>query len=161
MRQRPISMRSIAMKPVKRGAASIVRALIVSSTMLLALSGCGRSSAGPDPFAGVMPGAVRITSHLLTSESPATVTIDRADVAAELFHAATALPRAPKQQICEAIAGPRYDMDFLDGPTTVVAATADRGGCPSVTFGTDDDRQADQAFFQLLERDIADATPPV
>jgi len=149
------------MKPVKIHTSSVAVALSMVSMMLVALGGCGRSSAGPAPFAGVTPSAVRITSYVVTSDSPSSVTIDLADVAAELFHAATALPQAPKQQICDAIAGPRYDMVFLDGETTVIVARADRGGCPSVTLGADDVRQADQAFFHLLERDIADATPPV
>src|SRR5262249_24109494 len=49
---------------------------------------------------------------------------------------------------------------FLEDTRQIVVATADRGGCPSVTFGADDTRQANDAFWGLLERVIADATPP-
>jgi hypothetical protein len=96
------------------------------------------------------------------------VTVEQAETAQGLLRAADALPSTPAQQVCDAIAGPRYELTFIEGGRVVVVATADRGGCPSVRFAApnttpgapEDTRQADDAFWRLLERVVADATPP-
>jgi hypothetical protein len=153
-----------------------VQTIGLSLTVIMLLAACGRAaSTGPASFADVTPDAVHITAYALTSPTPRVLVINQPEVAQSLLRAAAALPEAPTDRACPAIAGPHYELTFLQQGTTVVSATADRGGCPSVTFGSAgssapggqasvgqaaDVRDANDAFWQMLERDVADATPP-
>jgi hypothetical protein len=151
------------------GGRAFARELAITLLLLLcSLGACGRASAGPGAFTNARPDQVRITSFSVTGDPPSSVTVEQAETAQELLRAADALPLAPAQQICDAIAGPRYELTFIEGGRVVVVATADRGGCPSVRFAapdttpgaSQDTRQANDAFWRLLARVVADATPP-
>ena len=97
---------------------------------------------------------------MFTQPSPTTLLLEDATLVQKVYNSAVALPTAPAEQACPAIGGPHYELTFFEGEQVVVTAVADQGGCASVTFGANDVRQANEAFWQLLNQAIAEATPP-
>lgn len=139
------------------------RRLIIPVVLLgaLALVGCrpGATNTGGG-LADIKPTELHITVHSVIDDSTQTLVVDNLKRVQEVYAAAKALPQAPANQTCPAIAGPRYDLTFVENEQVAISATADRGGCGSVTFGADDVRQANQAFWDVLNVTIAEALPP-
>jgi hypothetical protein len=127
----------------------------------LALAACapGGSHAGTNPTA--KPTSLQIKDYEVTQPAPTTLLIEDAAAVQNIYTSAVALPVAPSEQACPAVGGPRYDLTFLQGEQVVATAVADSGGCGTVTFGANDVRQANEAFWQLLRRTIARAMPPL
>lgn len=128
---------------------------------VLALAACAPGGGGSTgPLANARPTRLQITVYEVISPTPKTVLVENAAAVQNIYHSAVALPAASQSQACPAIAGPRYELTFLEGEKVVVTAVADSGGCASVTFGANDVRQPNEAFWQLLNQTIAEATPP-
>lgn len=127
----------------------------------LALAACapGGGNAGANPNA--KPTRLQIKDYEFTSPTPTTLLIEDAATVQNIYDSAVALPVAASTQACPAIGGPRYALTFLEGEQVIVTAVADSGGCGIVTFGTNDARQANEAFWQLLRRAIAAAAPAI
>lgn len=135
-------------------------ALFLGVLGMLALAACapGGSHTSTDPNA--KPTRLQIKAYEVISPTPLTLLIENAETVQKVYNSAAALPVAPPYQACPAIGGPRYELTFWEGEQVIATAVADRGGCASVTFGTDDIRQPNEAFWQLLNQVIAEATPP-
>lgn len=131
--------------------------LLLGALALAACSPGGGSSNGA--LANARPTRLQITVYEVTSPTPKTMLVENAATVQNIYNSAVALPAASQSQACPAIAGPRYELTFLEGEKVVVTAVADSGGCASVTFGADDVRQPNEAFWQLLNQAIAEATP--
>lgn len=127
----------------------------------LALAACapGGSNAGANPSA--KPTRLQIKDYEFTQPTPTTLLIEDAATVQNIYNSAIALPMAANTQACPAVGGPRYELTFLKGEQVVVTAIADSGGCGIVTFGASDARQANEAFWQLLRRTIAEAAPAI
>ncbi len=133
--------------------------LVLPGVLLLAACSPGGGNTGTNPNA--RPTRLQIKDYEVTQPTPTTLLVEDAATVQKIYNSAVALPAAPSDQGCLAIGGPHYELTFLEGAQIVATAVADRGGCPSVTFGADDVRQANEAFWQLLSRAIAEATPPL
>jgi hypothetical protein len=134
-------------------------ATLLALLSALALAACGPGGGNGGALSNAKPTRLQIKVFEVTQPSPTTLLIEDAATVQNVYKSALALPPAPQHQACPAIAGPRYELTFLEGENVVVTAVADRGGCASVTFGADDVRQPNEAFWQLLNRVIAQATP--
>ncbi|HEY7349892.1 MAG TPA: hypothetical protein VH599_16360 [Ktedonobacterales bacterium] len=133
--------------------------LVLLGALLLVGCSPGAGSAGVSPDA--RPTKLQIKVFEVTEPAPETLLVENAATVQNVYNKAVALPKAPNNQACPAIGGPHYELTFLEGEQVVVTAVADRGGCTSVTFGAEDVHQPDEAFWQLLNRVVAEATPPV
>lgn len=129
---------------------------------VLLLAGCGAQGGSAVP-PNAHPDRVVITTTGFGPQGTvqATASVDDAAAAAKLYAAIVALPALPQQQACPAIAGPSYKLAFFEGGQPVGTATADRGGCQTVTIGAADTRQADAALWTLLGQTIAEHAPPL
>jgi hypothetical protein len=123
------------------------------------LAGCGALS-GAGSYTGA-PDSATIVASLIQPPTPTTINVNDATTAQRLYHAAVSLPVAPQRRACPAIAGPRYEMTFHQNGRPDVTFVADRGGCQDVTLAQTDVRQADEAFWQTLERIVFDYSPPI
>lgn len=133
--------------------------LVVLAALLLVACRPGGTASGADPNA--KPTQLQITIHPVINTSTQTVLVKDAQQAQKVYTAALALPQVPINQACPAIAGPHYDLTFLKDGQVIATATANQSGCGSVTIGTDDVRQANPDFWNLLRLLIAEASPPV
>ncbi len=128
----------------------------------LALVACRPGATNPGSGVAVIkPIELHIKVFSVIDTTSQTVVVDDVKRVQEVYSTAQALPQAPADQACPAIAGPHYELTFVDNAQVAVTATADRSGCGSVTFGKDDVRQANEAFWDLLNVTIAEALPPV
>jgi hypothetical protein len=139
------------------------RQLMLPVVMLgaLLLVACRPGAAGTGTSPNARPTRLEIKAFSVVDTSVQTVMVDDAQTVQHVYTTALALPQAPANQACPAIAGPHYELTFLENGQVVATAIADRGGCGSVTFGASDVRQANDAFWQLLNLVIAEAAPPV
>jgi hypothetical protein len=135
-------------------------ALLLALLGALALAACAPGGSNTGALPNVKPTRLQIKVYEVTSPTPKTVLVENAATVQNIYNSAAALPAASQSQACPAIGGPRYELTFLEGEKVVVTAVADRGGCASVIFGANDVRQPNEAFWQLLNQAIAEATPP-
>jgi hypothetical protein len=124
-----------------------------------ALASCGALTGRAGSYSGA-PESVTIIASLMLPPTPATIEVKDAAAAQRLYDAAVTLPVAPQRRACPAIAGPHYEMTFHQSGRPDVSFVADRGGCQDVTLGQNDTRQANEAFWQTLERVVFDFAPP-
>jgi hypothetical protein len=128
-------------------------------TVSVIVAGCGALSGRAGTYSGA-PESVTIIASLILPPTPTTIEVKDAATAQRLYDAAVKLPVAPQQRACPAIAGPHYEMTFHQSGKPDVKFLADRGGCQDVTLAQNDVRQADAAFWQILERVAFDFAPP-
>ena len=137
-------------------------ALSLMLAVSVMLAGCGALT---DKAAGTYNGApesMKIIASLILPPTPTTIEVNNAPTAQRLYDAAVSLLVAPQaqQRACLAIAGPHYEMTFHQSGQPDVTFVADRGGCQNVNLAQNDVRQADEAFWQTLERVVFDFAPP-
>jgi hypothetical protein len=134
-------------------------ALSLMLAVSAALAGCGALTGRAGTYSGA-PESVTIIASLILPPTPATIEVKDAATAQRLYDAAINLPVAPPQRACPAIAGPHYEMTFHQNGQLDVTFSADRGGCQDVTLAQSDVRQADETFWETLERIVFDFAPP-
>ncbi len=139
---------------------SLLPTLLLAGIFIV-LSGCSSRLASnsiptskPDSvkieIGGSVPGPVKPVVILTTS-----------DTLQQLYSATYALPQMPDNQICPTDAGPFYTLTFLLRNKTLGTAVAEKAGCDTVTIkGEQQDREATQGFWALLNKAIYQATPP-
>lgn len=134
-------------------------ALSLMLAVSVMLAACGALTGKTGNYSGA-PESVTIIASLILPPTPATIEVKDAATAQRLYDAAVNLPVAPQQRACPAIAGPHYEMTFHQSGQPDVTFVADRGGCQDVTLAQNDVRQADAAFWKMLERVVFDFAPP-
>ncbi|WIG61280.1 MAG: hypothetical protein OJF49_004028 [Ktedonobacterales bacterium] len=130
-------------------------------TILFASVACGSTARRAGTLPSAHPDEVQISVGGLGPDEETVVTVQQPQTAQALYTAAAALPVMPKDQACTLQAGIQYQLTFREGGTTVATAVADKGGCGTVTFGTEDMRLANAAFWKLLDQTVVDNAPPV
>jgi hypothetical protein len=133
--------------------------LTVALTTSVIVAGCGALTGRAGTYSGA-PESVTIIASLILPPTPATIEVRDASTAQRLYDAAVKLPIAPQQRACPAVAGPHYEMIFHQSSRPDMTFVADRGGCQDVTLAQNDVRQADEAFWKMLERIVFDFAPP-
>src|ERR1051326_5149809 len=126
----------------------------------LTLAACAPGGGGTGTTPNAHPTRLQVKTYLFTQPSPTTLTLDDAALVQKVYNSAGAVPTAPVEQACPAIAGPSYDLACYEGDQVVITAKATESGCASVTFGANDVRQPNEAFWNLLNQAVAEATPP-
>ena len=136
---------------------------LAALTIMLAVSvivaGCGALTGKAGTYGGA-PESVTIIASLILPPTPTTIEVNDAATAQRLYDAAVGLPIASPARACPAIAGPHYEMTFHQSGHPDVTFLADRGGCQDVTLAQNDTRQANEVFWQTLERVVFDFAPP-
>jgi hypothetical protein len=114
----------------------------------LLLTGCG-GSATP---AASNPNKLHIIREPLAIYPAAEKTEGRVDIVQKLYEHILSLPALPAEQGCFTIAGTKYQLTFFRDETIILTATADSGGCQTVTLGANDVRAADQMVWQQIKQ---------
>src|SRR5690242_12769476 len=129
-----------------------VAALIFAIAMIL-LTGCGNSAASAG---GTVPATqvdrLKIVIYPVTNAQSRTTTITNASQVQQLYQAIYALPKIAEDRACTMQAGPRYDLTFMKGEQVVLSTNADSSGCGTISLNSNDQRQPDKNFWELLQK---------
>jgi hypothetical protein len=128
-------------------------------TVSVIVAGCGALTGKAGTYGGA-PESVTIIASMILPPTPTIIEVKDAATAQRLYDAAIGLPVASPARACPAIAGPHYEMTFHQSGKPDVTFVADRSGCQDVTLAQNDGRQADAAFWTILERAVLDFAPP-
>lgn len=112
----------------------------------LLLTGCSATPSASEP------NKLHIIRERLAIYPSAEKTEGRVDVVQKLYEHILSLPTLPANQGCFAISGTKYQLTFFRDETTILTATADSGGCQTVTLGANDVRVADQMVWQQIKQ---------
>lgn len=117
--------------------------LILCSLLLV---GCGAASSAP------APNKLHITREPMTFSPLAEKTEAQVAPVQQLYDHILSLPQQSMGQGCPDIGGTKYQLTFFRDKTIVLTATADSGGCQTVTLNGNDVRAADQALWQQIRQ---------
>ena len=119
---------------------------LMLALLSLLLAACSATSSASDP------NKLHITREPQTFSPLVEKMEGRVDLVQKLYTHILSLPHAPADQGCFALAGTKYQLTFFLDETTLLTATADSGGCQTVTLGSNDVRAADQAVWQQIKQ---------
>jgi len=122
--------------------------------------GCGFNNGNPTNTTGAPSTSLsnlQIIAHPVDTTQTGTLNLSDQEQIEQLYQTIQDLPPLPEDQACTEMAGPRFELTFLDQEEAMLNATADKGGCQTVTLGEQDTRLANTAFWNLLGTSMTQA----
>ncbi|MBV9616187.1 MAG: hypothetical protein JO011_18330 [Ktedonobacteraceae bacterium] len=120
--------------------------LLILSSLLLIGCNAAPSASAPDP------NKLHITREPMAFYPMAEQTETQINLVQKLYEHILSLPHLSTDQGCPDVAGTKYQLTFSRDKTIVLTATADSGGCQTVTLNSNDVRAADQQMWQQIKQ---------
>lgn len=125
--------------------------------LMVLFVGCGFGPSNSMGSPSTSLSNLEIISHPVDESQAGALNLSDQEQIKQLYQTIQGLPALPADQACTEMAGPRFELTFLDQKETMLNATADKGGCQTVTLGEGDTRLANATFWNLLGTSMAQA----